>query len=261
MSSAPADNESIRELTPEEQALFDRIDKRRMPAHIAIIMDGNGRWAKQHGYRDRSRGHQAAQDAVRDITEGCLQLGIKVLTLYAFSTENWSRPASEVSFLMRLFESVLLKERHRLGQNGIRLLHSGFPDRLPESVLRAMNETIEMTAGCDKLLLNLALNYGGRAEVLQAARAFARDVAAGRKSPNDLDEQTFESYMHHPELPDPDLMIRTSGELRISNFLIWQLAYSEIFVTPTLWPDFRRGELFEAIVSYQSRDRRFGGIG
>jgi len=244
-----------------EAALLDQLDRTRLPRHVAIIMDGNGRWAQQHGYEDRTEGHRAAIKAVRAVSEAAAEWGLGVLTLYAFSTENWGRPRSEVSFLMRLFQKALVQERRHLVDNGIRLIHSGRMQDLPLYARRSMQKTIDLTAGNTRLLLNLALSYGGRAEIVDAARRFARDVAAGRLRPEDLDGERFAGYLYHPELSDPDLLIRTSGERRISNFLLWEIAYSEIYVTPTLWPDFGRADLLEALVDFQRRERRFGSVG
>jgi undecaprenyl diphosphate synthase len=243
------------------EELLAQLDRSRIPRHVAVIMDGNGRWARKQGFADRSRGHAAAFDAVSATTRIAGEVGVKALTLYAFSTENWTRPRGEVTFLMRLFQRMLGEKRHELMENDIRLLHSGDPAPLPKYVQKALSQTIEETAGNAGLTVNLALNYGGRAEITRAARNFAKDVAAGRRRAEDLDQEAFSAYMYHPELGDPDLMIRTSGELRISNFLLWQLWYAEIHVTPTLWPDFGRAEFLEALIDFQKRDRRRGAIG
>ncbi|MCX7012764.1 MAG: isoprenyl transferase [Candidatus Sumerlaeota bacterium] len=246
--------------TTREQALLAQLDRDRLPRHVAIIMDGNGRWARLHGYTDRTEGHRAAIQAVRAATETAHELGLRVLTLYAFSTENWTRPRKEVSFLMRLFQSMLTRERRLLMDNNVRLVHSGRFEDLPRYAQRALRTALDESAANTGMILNLALSYGGRAEIAEAARAFARDVADGRRRPEELDIGLFARYLYHPELGDPDLLIRTSGERRISNFLLWQIAYSEIFVTPTLWPDFGRADLLEALLDYQRRERRFGGI-
>ncbi len=245
----------------QSEKLIAQLDRSSIPRHVALIMDGNGRWARKKGFKDRSRGHAAAFDAVSATTRIAGEVGVKAITLYAFSTENWTRPRSEVTFLMRLFERMLGEKLHELMENDIRLVHSGNPDRLPKYVKKALNHTIEQTAGNKGLIVNMALNYGGRDEITRAARNFAKDVAAGKRRPEDLDEKTLSCYLYHPELGDPDLMIRTSGELRISNFLLWQLSYTEIYVTPTLWPDFGRIEFLEALIDYQKRDRRRGAIG
>ena len=246
--------------TTREQELLAQLDRGRLPRHVAIIMDGNGRWARQHGFLDRTEGHRAAIRAVRASTETAHEMGLRVLTLYAFSTENWTRPRKEVSFLMRLFQSVLTRERKLLMDNNVRLVHSGRFADLPQYAQQALRAAMEESASNTGMVLNLALSYGGRAEIVDAARAFARDAADGRRRIEELDNDLFARYLYHPELGDPDLLIRTSGEQRISNFLLWQIAYSEIFITPTLWPDFGRADLLEALLDYQQRERRFGGV-
>ena len=243
------------------QALLGQLDRTRMPAHVAVIMDGNGRWAREHGYEDRTKGHEMAIRSVREVTRASAEFGLKVLTLFSFSTENWRRPRSEVAFLMKLLKRFLVEERRELMDNNIRLVHSGRIEDLPLYARHALNTTMRMTAKNDGLVLNLAISYGGRAELLDAARRLAEDLAKKKLRPQDLTEDIFGQYLYHPELGDPDLMIRTSGEMRISNFLLWQLAYAEIYVTPTLWPDFGRTDLLEALVAFQKRQRRFGAVG
>ncbi|MBP9503541.1 MAG: isoprenyl transferase [Candidatus Promineofilum sp.] len=237
---------------PEETFDLSSLD---VPAHVAIIMDGNGRWARKRGL-PRQAGHQAGADNLRRIIRACVDFNIKVLTIYAFSTENWGRPKTEVQALMRIFARVLDQETDELNANGVCVHHlgdlTGVDPRLQEKVRRAL----ELTRNNDRLILNVAFNYGGRAEIIHAVQQMLAD---GIK-PEDLTEDLFSSYLFTRGLPDPDLVIRTSGELRISNFLIWQAAYSEYYPTPALWPDFGRRDLYEAIVAYNSRDRRFGRV-
>jgi undecaprenyl diphosphate synthase len=224
-----------------------------VPAHIAIIMDGNGRWAKKRGL-PRQAGHRQGAENLRHIINACVEFGVKILTIYAFSTENWGRPESEIKALMRIFARVLDQEIDDLNAQGVCLHHlgdlAGIEPRLQDKVRRA----IELTKNNDTLILNVAFNYGGRAEILHAAKMMLADGV----SPDDLDEELFSSYLFTAGLADPDLVIRTSGELRISNFLIWQAAYAEYYPTPALWPDFSRQDLYEAIVSFNKRERRFG---
>jgi undecaprenyl diphosphate synthase len=245
-------------ISPE--ALLAQIDRRRLPRHIAIIMDGNGRWAKRHGLRSRIRGHENAIDAVRDTVTVCAEIGIEALTLYSFSKENWRRPKSEIAALMRLLARFLIEERATMMRNRVRLAASGEIADLPEGVQATLQETIDLTAENPGLVLNLALSYGGRQEIARAARRIAEEAKAGRLDPRKIDEAEIEKRLYHPELPHPDLMIRTSGEMRISNFLLWQLAYAELVILPVLWPDFRRTDLLRAIIEYQGRERRFGGV-
>jgi undecaprenyl diphosphate synthase len=247
--------------TPEEADLLAKIDPAGIPRHIAVIMDGNGRWARQHGFMERIRGHEAAVDAVRAAVRAAGELGAEALTLYAFSIENWKRPRHEVAALMRLLDRFLRGEIPEMMENNVRLVVSGRLERVPAYVIRQMERTMAETANNTGLIVNLALSYGGRQEIVDAARKFAADVAAGKASPDDLTPELFEQYLYHPELPEPELLIRTSGEMRYSNFLLWQIAYTELVVMPVLWPDFRRVHLLEAVVEYQSRERRFGGLG
>src|SRR6187549_1712581 len=236
--------------TLARQVRFDQL-----PAHIAIIMDGNGRWAAQR-HLPRVEGHRAGIDSVRDVVETSARLGIGVLTLYAFSVENWKRPRTEVNMLMMLLKRYIRLELGTLLQNNIRFRVIGRADELAPDVQHELELDIRKTEKNTGMLFNIALNYGGRAEIVDAAR---RAIASGL-SADDLDEARFSSLLYTAGQPDPDLLIRTSGEMRISNFLLWQIAYSEIWVTDTLWPDFRRRDLLEAIVAYQKRDRRYGGI-
>ena len=238
-----------------EEALARQVNFDRLPAHVAVIMDGNGRWAAQR-HLPRVEGHRAGIQSVREVVEGSARLGIKVLTLYAFSVENWKRPASEVSTLMLLLKRYLRLELNTLLTNNIRFRVIGRAADLSPDIRRELTMAEEQTAGNTGMLFNIALNYGGRAEIVEAARAL---LAAGIP-PEDLDEQRFAAFLYTAGQPDPDLLIRTSGEMRVSNFLLWQIAYAEIWVTETLWPDFRKRHLLEAIVAYQKRDRRYGGI-
>jgi len=231
----------------------------KFPRHVAIIMDGNGRWAKKR-LLNRVRGHEKGVEAVRRIVEICRELNISVLTLYAFSTENWQRPESEVKALMGLLKRFLVEEAADLARNNIRLNVIGQPHRLPQDVRDTIDQVREATAANTGMLLNLALSYGGRTEITDMVRAIAVKVASGEIVPEDIDESVVADHLYTSGIQDPDLMIRTSGEMRISNFLLWQLAYSEIFVTPTLWPDFTREEFLNILQDYQRRDRRFGRV-
>jgi len=233
------------------------IDKDKLPHHIAIIMDGNGRWAK-HKSLSRIRGHMKGIDAVREVVTACRELGIKILTLYAFSVENWKRPKEEVSALMTLLKEYLLKEVEEMLQNDIRLLAIGRLEDLPLEVQQTLRETMKKTEDRTGMILNLALSYGGRSEILQAVQRILRDCQKGKMAAEKINFQKFSDYLWTQGMPDPDLLIRTSGEFRISNFLLWQIAYTELYVTETLWPDFNREELLKAILDYQSRERRFG---
>ena len=244
-------------LTPgsAEEALARQVDFDRLPAHIAVIMDGNGRWAAQR-HLPRVEGHRAGIDSVRETVEGSARLGIQVLTLYAFSVENWKRPAAEVSTLMMLLKRYLRSELNTLLRNNIRFKVVGRMEDLARDVQQELRDAEQRTAANTGMQFNIALNYGGRAEIVEAARRMAAD----RVAPDDIDEARFASYLYTAGQPDPDLLIRTSGEMRVSNFLLWQIAYAEIWVTDTLWPEFRQLHLLEAIVAYQKRERRYGGI-
>ena len=239
----------------DEEVLARQVNFDRLPRHIAVIMDGNGRWAAQR-HLPRVEGHRAGIEAVRDVVETSARLGIDVLTLYAFSVENWKRPASEVSTLMSLLKRYLRLELKTLLRNNIRFNVIGRVQDLAADIRTELEMAEQKTTGNAGMLFNIALNYGGRAEIVEAARAL---IAAGVQ-PDDVDEQRFADFLYTAGQPDPDLLIRTSGEIRISNFLLWQIAYAEIWVTDTLWPDFRKRDLFEAILAYQKRDRRYGGI-
>jgi len=237
--------------------LMEEIDKDNLPKHIAIIMDGNGRWAKKK-LLNRISGHMKGVDAVREVVTACRELGIKILTLYAFSIENWRRPKEEVKALMGLLKDYLLKEREEMIQNNIRLSAIGRLEDLPPDVQATLQETMRMTKDCNGMILNLALSYGGRSEILHAVEGILSDFQKGKIKPQEINPERFSHYLWTWGIPDPDLLIRTSGEFRISNFLLWQIAYTELYVTETLWPDFDRKELLKAIADYQSRERRFG---
>ena len=238
-----------------EEALVRQVNFDQLPGHVAVIMDGNGRWAAQR-HLPRVEGHRAGIDSVRDVVESSARLGIRVLTLYAFSLENWKRPATEVSTLMSLLKRYLRLELNTLLRNDIRFNVIGRDDELSPDIRSELQAAEEKTAGNKGMLFNIALNYGGRAEIVEAAR----QILASGIRPEDLDEARFSSFLYTAGQPDPDLLIRTSGEMRVSNFLLWQIAYAEIWVTDTLWPDFRKLHLLEAILAYQKRDRRYGGI-
>ncbi len=231
----------------------------RPPVHVAIIMDGNGRWARARGL-PRFRGHAAGMRAVREAVEGAIQAGVQVLTLYAFSQENWNRPAAEVTALMRLLQRYLVKEREELQAQGVRVRIFGQTEKLPPGPRRAVAEIQRLTAHCGRLQLNLMISYGGRAELVRAAQRLAARVVAGELAVEEIDDAALEAELYTAGLPDPDLLIRTSGEQRISNFLLWQLAYTELYISPVLWPDFSRDHLFAAIHDFQKRERRFGRV-
>jgi undecaprenyl diphosphate synthase len=234
-------------------------DPRTLPRHVAVIMDGNGRWAKKKG-GIRIMGHQSAIEAVRDTVEGAATIGIEYLTLYAFSTENWKRPQYEVNALMQLLVSTIRKETATLTKNDIRLNAIGDIASLPSSCQRELQEAIAITANNKRMTLNLALSYSGRWEITQAMQRIAAQVAAGKLKPEEVNEQLISDNLSTAGIPDPELLIRTSGEQRISNFLLWQIAYTELYITDLLWPDFRRAHLYQAIQSFQNRERRFGKI-
>lgn len=254
------DLHSLADEGTEEMEILRSIDLARLPKHIAIIMDGNGRWAgKRH--LPRVAGHRAGIASVRDVVEASARLGLEAITLYAFSKENWKRPRAEVDTLMGLLREYLRRELETLRKNGIRFRVIGNMDELAPAVREELDKGMEETRGNTGLIFNIALSYGGRAEIVDACRRICRDVAERRLRIEDLGEAEFARYLYTAGVPDPDLLIRTSGELRVSNFLLWQIAYAEIWVTDTLWPDFRRRELFRAIADFQKRNRRYGGIG
>jgi undecaprenyl diphosphate synthase len=232
------------------------LDPKRIPRHVAAVMDGNGRWARQRGLK-RTEGHAAGEDALFDTAEGAIELGIDWFTVYAFSTENWRRPADEVRYLMGFNKGILERHAEDMHSRNVRIRFAGRRDwRVPKGVLRRMEWASELTEHNTGMTLTIAFNYGGRAEIVDAVRAIVAEGVA----PDKIDEKTIARHLYLPDMPDPDLMIRTSGEYRISNFLLWELAYSEIVFTEVLWPDFRRADLIDAIREYQARDRRFGGL-
>lgn len=233
------------------------IDPARIPRHVACVMDGNGRWAQRRGLR-RTDGHSAGEEALLDAVEGALELGIEWLTVYAFSTENWRRPADEVRFLMRFNENLLIRRRDELHEKGVRIRFIGRRDwKVPKRLIRRMDESVALTAENRRLTLTIAFNYGGRAEIIDAVKAM---IASG-VTVDSIDEAMLDKHLYDPEMPDVDLWVRTSGEFRTSNFLLWQSVYAELVFTETLWPDFRRGHLAAAVAEYQQRERRFGGLG
>jgi undecaprenyl diphosphate synthase len=232
------------------------IDPARIPKHVALVMDGNGRWAQRRGLK-RTEGHAAGEEALFDTVEGGLDLGLDWMTVYAFSTENWSRPRDEVRYLMGFNEGILKRHRDDMNERGVRMRFIGRRDwRVPRRVLRNMEEAEELTRHNRRMTFTIAFNYGGRAELVDAIRAMMDDGV----KPDKVNEKLIRRYLYDPEMPDPDLMVRTSGESRISNYLLWELAYSELIFTDTLWPDFRREHLFDAVRTFQERERRFGGI-
>jgi undecaprenyl diphosphate synthase len=237
-----------------------QLDPQRIPRHVAIVMDGNGRWAERRGLK-RTEGHAAGEEALFDAVEGALEIGLEWMTVYAFSTENWRRPLDEVRFLMNFNERLLVARRDELNGKGVRVRFIGRrTGRVPRRVLRRIEETEALTVRNRRLTLTFAFNYGGRAELVDGVREIAREAAAGRLDPDRIDERTVIRHLYAPDMPDPDLLVRTSGEHRISNYLLWQLAYSELHFTDVLWPDFRREHLFAAIEEYQQRERRFGAV-
>ncbi len=234
----------------------DTLDLTRVPVHIACVMDGNGRWANARGL-PRTEGHAAGEEALLDVVNGALAIGVRWITLYAFSTENWRRPADEVRYLMGFNESLLMRRRDELNDKGVRIRFAGRRDwRVPRRVLRRMDESIELTKGNRTMTMTMAFNYGGRAEIVDAVRALVAEGVA----PNKVDEKAIRRHLYFPDMPDPDLVIRTSGETRISNFLLWEIAYSELVFPEVLWPDMRRKHLYDAVIEFQQRVRRFGDV-
>jgi len=234
----------------------DKLDLTRVPVHIACVMDGNGRWANARGLA-RTEGHAAGEEALLDVVNGALAIGVRWITLYAFSTENWRRPADEVRYLMGFNESLLMRRRDELNDKGVRIRFAGRRDwRVPRRVLRRMDESIELTKDNRTMTMTMAFNYGGRAEIVDAVRALVAEGVA----PNKVDEKAIRRHLYFPDMPDPDLVIRTSGETRISNFLLWEIAYSELVFPEVLWPDMRRKHLYEAVIEFQQRVRRFGDV-
>lgn len=243
----------------EERRLADEIGRRGVPAHVAMIMDGNGRWAKKRTW-NRLKGHHAGRETVRMAIRVCRALGIGHLTLYTFSSENWKRPAYEVQGLMKLLKDSLLQERDELHAAGVRFRFLGDPSALPPDVRAVVDESLAMLGGNDELVMSLAINYGGRAELVEAARSLARRVRDGEIEADAIDEAAFEAALWTAGMPDPDLLIRTGGDLRISNYLLWQMAYTEFFFTPSLWPEFERREFLSILASFGDRERRYGGV-
>ena len=238
---------------------LDGYDPERIPEHVAIIMDGNGRWAEARGL-PRSKGHEAGIEGVRAAIRTCNDIGVRYLTIYAFSTENWKRPDDEVELLMELFAHTMAAEADGLDEENVCIRLIGDMAALPEATRDSFEEAIEKTSGNDGMTLVIAVNYGGRAEIVHAMEQIGEEIASGELDPGDVDQQTVASHLYTADFPDPDLLIRTSGEYRVSNFLLWQIAYSEIYVTDTLWPDFDKFELLRAVMDFQSRDRRFGKV-
>lgn len=248
---------SLDQLSEAELAL--KLDPDLLPKHVAIIMDGNGRWAEARGL-PRIAGHREGIKSVREVIRLCIELGIKALTIYAFSQENWNRPTTEIEALMGLLEHYLSTERNKLIEQGVRFRTIGRTESLPTSALQWVRAAEQETAHLDKLQLTVALSYGGRSEIVDAVRRVVREAQEGKIQPEDVDESVVHQHLYTHNLPDPDLLIRTSGETRISNFLLWQLAYTELYFTQTLWPDFRRRELLLALLEFQRRERRFGRV-
>jgi undecaprenyl diphosphate synthase len=251
--------EALDEYFRKEKARLDQIDRSRLPQHIAVIMDGNGRWARSQGL-SRVEGHKAGIQSVREVTEASARLGIGHLTLYAFSRENWKRPRLEVETLMKLLRKYLRKELDTLKSNGIRFNVIGRMDELSGAIQKELRMVIDETADYDGMVFNIALNYGGRCEIVDACNRICEKILAEGGRADGIDEAMFSAHLYTGNQPDPDLLIRTSGEMRISNFLLWQIAYTEIWITDILWPEFRRGHLLDAIIDFQKRERRFGGV-
>ena len=243
----------------QEAAIRLGIEPQQIPRHIAIIMDGNGRWATKRDL-PRFEGHRQGGKTVERIVQYCLELGVECLTLYSFSLQNWKRPKEEVDFLMYLYSEYLVKIRPTLMKNNVRLVHLGLASQLPEKVQTALSETIAITAANTGMVLALALNYGSRTEIVEAVKKIAKECTAGTLNPEDIDEECVNAHLDTAGLPDPDLVIRTSSELRISNFLLWQISYSEFYVTETLWPDFDKADIDKAVAAYAGRSRRFGDV-
>lgn len=239
--------------------LLQQIDKERLPRHVAVIMDGNGRWARQRG-KERNFGHENGVEAVRQTVKAAAEIGVSYLTLFAFSTENWCRPENEVRTLMELLVNAIREETPELNENGVKLMAIGDLDALPPDCRQQLEDAISITSKNNKLTVCVALSYSSRWEITDASRKIAEKIYKGELKPDDIDQELFESQLNTNKLPDPDLLIRTSGELRVSNFLLWQIAYSELYFTPVLWPDFKKKHFYQAIIDYQRRERRFGKI-
>ncbi|PYU81431.1 MAG: isoprenyl transferase [Acidobacteria bacterium] len=250
---------SLGPVTPEEASLLEKLDLGRLPRHVAVIMDGNGRWAQKR-HLPRIAGHRSGTQSARTTIETCARLKIETLTLYAFSVENWRRPKTEIDFLMALLREYLRKEMPLIQKNNIRMRFLGRMDELPAGVQNDVRDAMEKTAGNKGMVLCVALNYGGRAEIVDAMNAILSERNGHGTSEDKVTEEQLSQHLYTEGLPDPDLLIRTSGEMRVSNFLLWQIAYAEIFVTETLWPDFNRARLLESLLEFQKRERRYGGI-
>jgi len=258
MSDSVSSSSKVESKSSYDRRIQEELKKSgEIPKHIAIIMDGNGRWAKKRGL-PRVAGHREGVKSVRDVVEACAQLGVKYLTLFAFSTENWKRPKHEIDTLMKLLIKTLRTETDKLHKNDIKLMAIGDIESLPVEVQRELKEAIEKTKNNKRMVLNLALSYSGRWEIIEAVKGIARDVKSGKIKVEEINDSLFASYLKTAGIPEPDLLIRTSGEFRISNFLLWQIAYTELYICDCLWPDFRRKHLYEAIRDYQKRERRFG---
>lgn len=258
MSTRPSTPEEIFPNPPEGLDPAE-LDMERIPAHVAVIMDGNGRWAKERCL-ERGEGHKAGVRAVREVITSCNDVGVRYLTIYSFSTENWKRPATEVSGLMDLFATTMSQELDGLDREHVRVETLGRTEALPLATRTVFNQAVKRTAGNTGMTLGIAVNYGSRQEIVDAARSIAEDASSGALSPEDVDEELLSSRLYTADMPDPDLLIRSSGEMRLSNFLLWQLAYAEFYVTDVYWPDFDRYELLRALLAYQKRDRRFGKV-
>ncbi|MTI82864.1 MAG: isoprenyl transferase [Firmicutes bacterium] len=252
-------NFAVPDINEKENELKKKLDHSGLPCHIAIIMDGNGRWAMQKNM-PRAEGHRAGVESLREIVRLCVELHIKVLTVYAFSSENWKRPQEEVNVLMDLLVEYLYNEMRELHENNVRINPIGRIDRLPESAGMALQAAVNKTSGNKGLVLNIALNYGGRLELVDAARKIAKKVKEGKLDPESINEETLANHLYTVGLPDPDLLIRPAGDFRVSNFLLWQLAYTEFWLTSVMWPDFKKVTLLQAILDFQHRERRFGGL-
>jgi undecaprenyl diphosphate synthase len=231
----------------------------KLPFHVAIIMDGNGRWAERRNL-PRIAGHKAGEESITDIVRTASDWGLGAITLFAFSTENWNRPDNEVEFLMSFNRNLLNNRVDEFHERNIRIQHMGRRENIPRSTMQAIDNAMELTRDNTGTALNIAFNYGGRAEIVDAVRGLCADISSGKVAPTEVDEDRFRSYLYVPDVPDPDLLVRTAGEMRISNFLVWELAYTELYITEVLWPDFRAQDLADAIVEFQSRERRFGSI-
>jgi undecaprenyl diphosphate synthase len=254
----PQDTKYIEEIRGRAAARL-KIEPQQIPRHIAIVMDGNGRWATQRG-KQRFEGHRQGARVVEKIVMHCVNSGLECLTLYSFSMQNWKRPKLEVSFLMQLYVHYLVGIRKTLAKHNVRLVHLGRTEKLPPKLIRELNKTVELSAGHTGMILALALNYGSREEIVDAVKKLCKKSADGKLKANNIDERTIADNLYTAELPDPDLVIRTSNEMRISNFLLWQISYAEFFITPTLWPDFKAEDIDEAIIAFSKRSRRMGDI-